>query len=63
MNNNILRNTLSYMGYTGSIKYSATNNIFYGKILNIKKDVSYSGESVKDLEQEFIKRVDEYLKD
>lgn len=51
------------MGYTGSIKYSATNNIFYGKILNIKKDVSYSGESVKDLEQEFIKRVDEYLKD
>lgn len=52
---------LKYKGYTGSIEYSAEDNLLFGNVLGIKSLLSYEGETGKDLEVDFQTVIDEYL--
>lgn len=52
-----------YKGYTGSVEYSAADDVMYGKVLGIRSLLSYEGESVKDLRKDFEEVIDEYLAD
>ncbi|NMM50620.1 type II toxin-antitoxin system HicB family antitoxin [Marinigracilibium pacificum] len=54
---------LNYKGYAGSIEYSPDDNLLYGKVLGIKGLISYEGETGKQLEQDFIQAINEYLND
>lgn len=56
-------NSLSYKGYNGSIEYSEEDCCLFGKVIGIKSLISYEGNSVEELENGFVKSVDEYLKD
>lgn len=53
--------TLEHKGYDGSVDYSSEDHILHGKILGIRDSVSYEGEDVRTLEQNFMAAVDEYL--
>ena len=54
---------LEHKGYTGSIEYSAEDNLLYGKILGIRGLISFEGETGKSLEEDFKEAVDGYLAD
>jgi predicted HicB family RNase H-like nuclease len=44
---------LEYKGYTGSIAYSAGDDLLYGKVMGIGGLISYGGETGKLLEADF----------
>lgn len=51
-----------YKGYIGSIEYSVEDSIHYGKLSNIEDLVNYEAGNITDLEKEFHKAVDDYIK-
>jgi predicted HicB family RNase H-like nuclease len=54
---------LAYKGYTGSIEYSAEDNLLYGQVLGIQGLISYEGITGQELESDFKEAVDTYLAD
>jgi predicted HicB family RNase H-like nuclease len=54
-------NLLRYKGYTGSVCFSEEDGVFYGEILGIFDSISFEGDSVKSLTDDFHYAVDEYL--
>lgn len=56
-------NTLSYKGYIGSVEISEPDNCLYGKVLDLPKNIliSYEGETIKELRQDFESAVDDYI--
>ncbi|MEQ8475572.1 type II toxin-antitoxin system HicB family antitoxin [Fulvivirga sp.] len=54
---------LEYKGYTGSIEYSAEDNLLYGQVLGVRGLISYEGDTGKSLEQDFKEAIDTYLAD
>ncbi|MCM1266692.1 MAG: type II toxin-antitoxin system HicB family antitoxin [Bacteroidales bacterium] len=54
---------LSYKNYNGTVEYSKEDNCLYGKVVGIKSLLSYEGDSVRELEQDFRNVIDEYLSD
>lgn len=55
--------TLHYKDYYGTINVSEEDNILYGKVIGIKGLLSYEGETVEELKQDFREVVDEYIAD
>ena len=54
--------TLKYKGYTGSVEFSAEDNCLYGKVLGLNKDcITYEGDSISELREDFEGAVDSYL--
>ena len=56
-NNNVLK----YKDFIGTVNFSAEDGVFYGKIEGIKSMISFEGETVQDLEQDFKTAVDDYI--
>ena len=54
---------LEYKGYSGSIEYSAEDNLLYGQILGIQGLISYEGVTGKKLEADFKEAINSYLSD
>lgn len=52
---------LTYKGYFGSARYSAADEVFYGKLEGIDDLVNYEGASVKELIKVFREAVEDYL--
>lgn len=57
-----MNNTMEYRGYLGSVEYSEEDKILYGKVLGIRSLLSYEGESVSELVEDFHGVVDDYLR-
>jgi predicted HicB family RNase H-like nuclease len=55
------RNSLHYRGYVGSIEFSEEDAVFHGKVVGIKSLVSFEGDSVNTITEDFHDAVDEYL--
>jgi predicted HicB family RNase H-like nuclease len=55
-------NVLRYKGYVGSAELSAEDAVFHGKVIGIKALVSFEGDSVGALLDDFRSAVDEYLR-
>ncbi len=58
-----MSNLLSYKNYNGTVEYSKEDDCLFGKVVGIKSLLSYEGDSVKELEQDFQNVIDEYLDD
>jgi predicted HicB family RNase H-like nuclease len=56
-----MKNALNYKGYFGSVEFSNEDDIFYGRIIGINDHITYEGDSVQSLKQDFMSAVDEYL--
>ena len=52
---------LTYNGYTGSMEFSVEDNCLYGRILGISDLISYEGETISELKEDFENAVDDYL--
>src|SRR6201996_549482 len=52
---------LTYKGFFGSARYSAADEVFYGKLEGIDDLVNYEGSSVKELMKAFHEAVEDYL--
>lgn len=56
-----MSNVLEYKGYIGSIEFSETDTVFFGKVQGIRSLISYEGEDAKKLVADFHNAVDDYL--
>ena len=49
--------------YYGTVNIFEEDNVLYGKVIGIKGLLSYEGETVEELKQDFHNVVDEYIAD
>ena len=52
---------MQYKGYYGNIEFSDEDNVFFGRIIGINDRITYEGDSVSSLREDFMNSVDEYL--
>ena len=56
-----MNNTIEYKGYVGTIEFSETDKIFFGKVMGIKALISYEGKDANELVSDFHCAIDDYL--
>ena len=56
-----MSNYLQYKGYTGSVEFSEEDAVFHGKVTGIKSLISFEGDSVSSITDDFHSAIDEYL--
>ena len=52
---------LEYKGYYGTVEFSATDGVLFGKVIGINGLISYEGDSVGSLRLDFESAIDAYL--
>jgi len=58
-----MMNAMTYKGYTARVEFDPRDNIFWGKVLGITDSITFEGETVAGLTQDFHNAIDDYLKD
>lgn len=58
-----MKKMLNYKGYYGTIEYSLEDQVLYGEVVGINGLLSYEGNTLKELEDDFRGVIDEYLED
>lgn len=56
-----MNNLLDYKGYYGTVEFSSKDQILFGKVIDVNSLISYEGDSVVSLKQDFEQAVDDYL--
>ena len=56
-------NNLSYKGYTGTVEWSEQDNLFFGKVKDIRSHILYEGKTIDELRDDFYDAIDFYLED
>lgn len=56
-------NLLEYKGYIGSVEISEEDNCLFGKVMHLPNNtlISYEGETVEQLREDFHQSVDAYI--
>lgn len=57
-----MNNILDHKGYSGSVEFSAEDQVFFGKVLGIRDVVTFEGKSVHEITKSFRTAVDDYIK-
>jgi len=57
MNSKKQENYLHYKNYTGSVEFSEEDAVFHGKVIRIKANISFEGDSVSAITNDFHKSV------
>jgi len=57
-----MSNTMEYKNYVGSVEFSESDGVFFGKVMGIRAMISYEGTTAKELVEDFHGAVDDYLK-
>jgi predicted HicB family RNase H-like nuclease len=57
-----MKDVLEYKDFIGSVRYSAVDDIFYGKLEGIEDLIVFKGDSVKELNSAFNRAVEDYQK-
>lgn len=56
-----MSNTIEYKDYVGSVEFSESDGMFFGRVLGIRALISYEGTTAKELIDNFHGSVDDYL--
>ena len=56
-----MENVMKYKDMVGSVRFSAADRVFHGKIEFIADLVTFEGNSVDELEKAFMEAVDDYI--
>jgi predicted HicB family RNase H-like nuclease len=56
-----MKDFLHYKGYMGSVRFSAEDEVFHGKIEGIDDLISFEGKSVVEIKKAFQEAADDYL--
>jgi predicted HicB family RNase H-like nuclease len=54
-------NSLKYLDYTATIRYSSEDEVFFGKVIGLNDLITFEGTSVAELKQAFKEAIDDYL--
>ena len=54
-----MSNLLEYKDYLGTVEYSSSDKVLYGKVIGINGLVSYEGDSIESLQADFEEAVDD----
>lgn len=52
---------MEYKGYIGSVEFSESDGLFFGKVQGIRSLISYEGSNASDLVSDFHGAIDDYL--
>ena len=55
-----MNNALRYKGYAGTVTFSERDEVFHGKVIGMKDLITFEGDSVASLVEDFHSAVDEY---
>jgi predicted HicB family RNase H-like nuclease len=58
-----MKNVMTYKGYAARIEFDERDSIFVGKIMGIADDITFHGETVQRLRDDFQAAVDHYITD
>lgn len=56
-----MKSTLEYKGFTGVFNWDNDTNVYYGDVINIRDTITFEGDTLEEVEQEFHNSVDDYL--
>lgn len=56
-------NSMTYKGYFAKINFDERDSIFWGKVVGIKDSITFEGETVAQLTEDFHNAIDHYLAD
>lgn len=56
-----MQEVMSYRGYKGTIEYSLEDNILHGEVLGIRSLLSYEGNTLQELKDDFEDTIDDYF--
>ncbi len=56
-------NTMTYKGYFAKINFDERDSIFWGKVIGIQENITFEGETVAQLTEDFHNAIDHYLVD
>ena len=56
-----MNNTMEYKDYVGSVEFSESDGVFFGKVMGIRSLISYEGTTAQELIDDFHSAVDDYL--
>ena len=56
-----MKNTMEYKGYVGSVEFSESDGVFFGKVQGIRSLISYEGSNAAELISDFHGAVDDYI--
>jgi predicted HicB family RNase H-like nuclease len=56
-----MKDVIEYKEFIGSVRFSADDEVFHGKIEGIDDLVSYEGTTVVELKKNFCRAVDDYI--
>lgn len=56
-----MNNTMKHKDYIGSVEFSESDGLFFGKVIGIRSLISYEGTTAKTLIKNFHEAVDDYL--
>lgn len=54
-------NTVTHKGYTARVDFDERDDVFVGRILGIRSNISFHGHTVAELRTQFEKAVDDYV--
>lgn len=54
-------NTMQYKGYTAKIEYDDDDQLVYGDVVDLRDQITFSGETVAELRESFERAVETYL--
>jgi predicted HicB family RNase H-like nuclease len=56
-----MKNVLEHKGYTGTVEFSAVDEVFFGKINGIRDVVTFEADTVSKLKKAFRDAVEDYI--
>ncbi len=56
-------NSMTYKGYCAKINFDERDGIFWGKVIGIKDSITFEGETVAQLTEDFHSAINHYLAD
>lgn len=56
-----MKNVLEHKGYTGTVEFSAIDEVFFGKINGIRDVVTFEADTVSKLKKAFRDAVEDYI--
>jgi predicted HicB family RNase H-like nuclease len=56
-----MNNYLHYKGYVGVVEFSEEDGVFHGKVLGIQPLISFEGDTVDSITEDFHSSVNEYI--
>lgn len=56
-----MNSVMEYKGYVGSVEFSESDGVFFGKVQGVKSLISYEGTNFQELVSDFHGAIDDYL--